>query len=127
MKWFTSPLCLSFLIISPALAFADVTVRSQIIEIFTGWNADQFGIKIADPINNDGNPANCHPNGHPPTGYMSESSRPGYQIFYAAALLAFAERANVAIRVDDEGCVGGTARDPKDGFPRLIGIDIFRK
>jgi hypothetical protein len=58
---------------------------------------------------------------------MSESSQRGYQIFYAAALLAFAERVDVAIRVDDEGCVGGTERNPKDGFPRLIGINIFRK
>ena len=115
MKWFIWCFSLSLLIVSHAPAFADQTVRSQIIKIFTGFNRDQFGIITVAPIIN---PANCRPDGNDPTGYMSESSRPGYQTFYAAALLAFAERADVEVVADDEGCVA-------ERF-RLIGLNILR-
>jgi uncharacterized protein len=88
-------------------------VRTQITEVFTGWNADQFGIFTADPVVN---PAKCKR----PTGYMTADSQPGYRTFYAAVLAAFAQRATVIVVVDEtEGhCV--------EDHPKLIGINILR-
>jgi hypothetical protein len=119
MKWFAWFLCLSVLVVSNAQAFADEkSPPTQITMVFTGHNAELFGIHTVAPIVN---PANCPhdpDSDRPPRGYATDSSQPGYHTFYAAALLAFAERADVEVVVDDEGCVAGR--------PRLIGINILR-
>jgi hypothetical protein len=117
MKWFAWFLCLSLLVVSYAQA-ADQKVKTQITMIFTGHEKEQFGIHTVAPTIN---PANCphDPDSErPPNGYATDSSQPGYHTFYAAALLAFAERADVEVVVDDEGCVAGR--------PRLIGLNILR-
>ena len=114
MKWlaWSCSLCLSLLVISYTQAFADQEVTTQITMIFTGHDKDQFGIHTVAPTVN---PANCPLKDR---GYATDSSHPGYHTFYAAALLAFAERADVMVVVDDEGCVADR--------PRLIGINILR-
>jgi hypothetical protein len=101
------------LVVSYPPAFADQKVTGQITRVFTGHEKDLFGIHTTAPqINPSGNPECNQP------GYATDSSQPGYNTFYAAALLAFAERADVEVVVDDEGCV--------EGRPRLIGINIVR-
>jgi uncharacterized protein len=86
-------------------------VRTQITEVFTGWNADQFGIFTVDPVVN---PANCKR----ATGYMTDGDQPGYRTFYAAALAAFAQRATVIVVVDETRCI--------EDHPKLIGLNILR-
>jgi hypothetical protein len=113
MKWFARFLCLPLLVGLCEPSWADPPhVRTQITEVFTGWNADQFGIFTADPVVN---PAKCK---HP-TGYMTDGNQPGYRTFYAAVLAAFAQRATVIVVVDEtEGhCI--------EDHPKLIGINIL--
>jgi hypothetical protein len=89
----------------------DPEISTQITKIRTGSNAEQFGIVTVDPISN---PAHCAI----ADGYMSDSTQPGYHTYYAAALLAFAERATVIVVVARFGCVAD--------HPKLIGINIVR-
>lgn len=112
MKLFAWFFCLSLLVVSYLPAFADQKVSTQITMIFTGHNKDQFGIHTVAPTVN---PAHCL---LPDSGYATDSNQPGYHTFYAAALLAFAERAGIEVVVDDEGCVADR--------PKLIGINIVR-
>jgi hypothetical protein len=112
MRWFARSLCLSLLVVSYMPAFADQKVTTQITMIFTGHEKDQFGIHTVAPTIN---PFNC-PIGD--SGYATNSDQPGFHTFYAAALLAFAERAEVEVVVDDEGCVAER--------PKLIGLNIKR-
>ena len=98
----------------PALAddSLHVHIETQITMIFTGFDADQFGIHTVGPTNND---AKCElSNG----GYATNINHPGFHTLYAAALLAFAERATVNVIVSRDGCVVGR--------PRLMGINILR-
>jgi hypothetical protein len=113
MKWFARSLTLSLLVVSFAPAFAkDLhTETTKITMIFTGFEKDQFGIHTAAKTVN---PAKCKLSDQ---GYATDSSEPGYYTFYAAALLAFAERADVVVVVDDEGCVADR--------PKLIGLNIM--
>ena len=112
MRGFACSLCLSLLVVSYTPAFADdQKVPTQITMIFTGHEKDQFGIQTVAPIVN---PFKCPQEG----GYMTDSNQPGYHTFYAAALLAFAERADVVVVVDDEGCIAE--------HPKLIGLNIKR-
>jgi hypothetical protein len=114
MKWFAWSLCLSVLVVSYPPAFADQKVGpTQITEIFTGHEKDQFGIHTVAPQINPSGSQDCNQG----PGYATDSNQPGYRTFYAAALLAFAMRRNVEVVVDDEGCVAGR--------PRLIGINIL--
>lgn len=80
--------------------------------VFTGHRADLFGIHTMAPTVN---PAQCKLSD---SGYATDSHEPGFQTLYAAVLLAFAERANVEVIVDDEGCVADR--------PRMIGLNILR-
>ena len=112
MKLFVWFFCLALLVVSYQPAFADQKVSTQITMIFTGHNKDQFGIHTVAPTVN---PFHCP---LMDSGYATDSSQPGYSTFYAAALLAFAERADVEVIVDDEGCVAER--------PRLIGLNILR-
>src|SRR5262249_49865625 len=99
MKWFAWFFRLSLLVVSYAQAFADQKVTTQITMIFTGHEKDQFGIHTVAPTVN---PAHCKLDD---SGYATDSDQPGFHTFYAAALLAFAERADVEVVVDDEGCI----------------------
>ena len=95
---------------APAVA-GPANIQTQITMIRTGWDSDQFGIVTVAPIVN---PAHC------PTadGYVADSTQPGYHTYYAAALLAYAERATVIVVVAEQGCVSSR--------PKLIGLDIVR-
>jgi hypothetical protein len=96
-------------------AWAEPTQRlTTIKEIRTGWNGEQFAI-----VTNEGviaNPAGCPK----PDGYATDSSQPGYNTYYAAAVTAFVERAQIVAVVDDTkgSCVALR--------PKLIGINIRR-
>jgi hypothetical protein len=111
MRW--KAFCLGALIAisAPAMA-APPNIPTQITMILTGWDTEEFSIKTVAPIVN---PANCPAQDL----YETDSKQPGYQTYYAAALLAFAERATVIVVVAERGC-GASGR------PRLIGIDIVR-
>jgi hypothetical protein len=86
------------------------SIKTQITEIRTGWNDEQFGIVTVAPIVTT--PCPTH------DGYVTDHDDPGYHTYYAAALLAFAERATVIVVVSSTGCVAGR--------PQLIGLDIVR-
>jgi hypothetical protein len=85
-------------------------IKTQITEIRTGWNEEQFGIVTVAPIVNT--PCPTH------DGYVTDHEQPGFHTYYAAALLAFAERATVIVVVSSTGCVAGR--------PQLIGLSIVR-
>jgi len=104
--------CLSLFALPSSTALADQKVSTQITMVFTGHNRDQFGIHTVAPTVN---PAHCP---LPDSGYATDSNQPGYQTYYAAVLLAFAERADIEVVVDDEGCIADR--------PKLIGINILR-
>jgi len=112
MKLFAWFFYLPLLVISCPPAFADQKVSTQITMVFTGHNIEQFGIHTVAPTVN---PAHCP---LPNSGYATDNNQPGYRTFYAAVLLAFAERADVEVIVDDEGCVAER--------PKLIGLNILR-
>jgi hypothetical protein len=113
MKWFARSLCLLLLVALCGQSWAHpLHVKTQITEVFTGWEADKFGIITVDPV---ANPAKCKLDTH---GYMTDGKQPGYHTFYAAALAAFAQRATVIVVVDETECVGDR--------PKLIGLNIMR-
>ena len=94
-------------------ASADPTQRlTTIKEIRTGWNTEQFAIVTNEP--QMANPANCPA----PDGYISDSTQPGYNTYYAAAITAFVERAQVVAVIAEQGCIAGR--------PKLIGINVRR-
>jgi hypothetical protein len=104
---------LAFFALVGATAVAEpASIQTQITMIRTGWNRDQFAIVTVAKIQD---PAKC---ATAPDGYLTDSTQPGYQTYYAAALLAFAERATVVVVVDDHACLAGR--------PKLIGINIVR-
>ena len=116
MKWFIHCLCLSLVVASGGLSYADEQpphITTQITEVFTGWDADLFGIKTTEPV---ANPAGCKV----PTGYASDSKQAGFHTFYAAALAALAQRATVIVVVDPakDHCVAN--------HPKLMGLNILR-
>jgi hypothetical protein len=113
MRWFARSFCLSLFVVSyaPALAQRPPHIETQIRMIFTGWNAEQFGILTVAPAIN---PAKCPLS----DGYATDISQPGYYTYYAAALLAFAERATVIVVVAEEGCIADR--------PKLIGLNVVR-
>jgi hypothetical protein len=90
---------------------APASIQTQITMIRTGWNRDQFAIVTVAKIQD---PAKCGT----ADGYLTDSTQPGYLTYYAAALLAFAERATVIVVVDEQACLAGR--------PKLIGINIVR-
>lgn len=115
MKWFARSLGLSLFLALCGPSWADpMKVRTQIIEVFTGWDAEQFGIITADPRVD---PAKCDPKAET-HGYMSDIHQPGYHTFLAAALAAFAQRATVQVIVKETECIAD--------HPILIGLNILR-
>ncbi|KKB06741.1 hypothetical protein VE25_21495 [Devosia geojensis] len=95
--------------VQPVLAEVYVTGPIKILR--TGWNSDSFGLELEAPQQN---PAGC-PN---PLGYVSESSLPGYQTYYAAALAAYGAGKPVTAVIDSNTgvCV--------HGYPKIIGINL---
>ena len=94
----------------PVLA-APTQIPGTIKEIRTGWNAEQFAIVTNEPIVN---PARCPS----PDGYLTDSTQPGYNAYYVAAITAFVERSRIEVIVDESACLVGR--------PKLIGVNIFR-
>jgi len=71
----------------------------------TGWNADSFAVVLNGPQQN---PANCLNGNNPDADYVSDSSLPGYQTYFQAALAAYAVKGIVTVAIDDGACVGGS-------------------
>jgi hypothetical protein len=105
------------------------TAPGLIMMIRTGWNAESFAVVTQGPILNPG---------HCPIadGYVTDSSQPGYNTYYAAALAAYVSNSSVLVVVLDprpgplnpnSAIPPGTTAPPCDqGRPRLIGIDLTR-
>ena len=116
MKWFALSLGLSLFLALCGPSWAEpMKVKTQITEVFTGFDAEQFGIITVDPRVD---PANCDPKAET-HGYMSDIHQPGYHTFLAAALAAFAQRSTVQVIVSskEKDCVGD--------HPKLIGLNIM--
>jgi hypothetical protein len=116
MKRFARSFGLSLFLGLCGPSWADpVEVRTQIIEVFTGWDAEQFGIittgERVDPADCDSK-AETH-------GYMSDIHQPGYHTFLAAALAAFAQRSTVQVIVSSK------EKDCVADHPKLIGLNIM--
>jgi hypothetical protein len=90
-------------------AFAQAGAGGTITLLRTGWNADSFAIVLEGPIVN---PANCPT----PDGYISHSSLPGYNTYYAAALTAYVAKQSVGVTIHNTECFAGR--------PKLIGINF---
>jgi hypothetical protein len=90
-------------------AFAQAGDSGAITLLRTGWNSDSFAIAMTGPIQN---PANCPT----PDGYISHSSLPGYNTYYAAALTAYVAKQPVLVTIHNTECFAGR--------PKLIGINF---
>jgi hypothetical protein len=92
-----------------------ITNWHRILELRTGWNADSFAIVVSEDMMGRGqwfNPSYCsHAD-----GFVAEKSAPGYETYYEAALMAYANHQEVQIAVSPFDC----ALDR----PRLIGINV---
>ena len=92
-------------------AFSQTMTVGTVDMIRTGWDSDTFGIVTKEPIKN---PAGC------PTadGYVTDKTLPGYNTYYAAALTAFLDHAQIVVVIANQGCVAGR--------PKLIGVNLQR-
>jgi hypothetical protein len=82
--------------------------------IRTGWYADSFAVVIQ-------NQAVLNPKGCPPgttDGYESESSYPGHNTYFQAALAAYIANRHVTVTVDPNKC-------SSSGRPVILGINIL--
>lgn len=96
-----------------APAFSQTATVGSITMLRTGWNADSFAVALTAPIVN---PANCPT----PDGYLSISSQPGYNTYYAAALTAYSLNLRVMVVIDN------TPGQCLFSRPKLIGINLIR-
>lgn len=92
----------------PALA-QQMTGDVNVTMVRTGWNADSFAVVTRQPVVN---PARCRA----PDGYISHSSLPGYNTYYAAALAALTANLPVQVTVDAGRCFADR--------PVIIGINV---
>jgi hypothetical protein len=92
-------------------AFCQTMVVGTITLVRTGWNADSFAVVTREPILN---PAHCPE----PDGYLSDSTQPGYNTCYAAALTAYIANHPLTVTIDNTHCAGTR--------PKLIGINLMR-
>jgi hypothetical protein len=110
-------------------AVSQVTTPASLITMIrTGLDSESFAIVTQGPILN--------PEGCPtPDGYVADSSRPGYNTYYAAALAAYVSRipvrVTIPVMVTQPTLSQGLAHVPpiffqpcEQGRPRLIGIEI---
>jgi hypothetical protein len=124
---------------SPAVS-QTTTGPSLITMIRTGWDVDSFAVVTQGPILN---PHDCPI----ADGYVTDSSLPGYNTYYAAALAAYSSNSPVLLVVFDKSgttslFAPGSPQHPPtaiapgtglpvpppcvQGRPRLIGIDLTR-
>jgi len=94
-------------------AFSQTTVTGKITLIRTGWNTEQFGV-VLDQLTL--NPGGCPS----PDGYVTDSSKPGYTTYYAAALTAYLANQPIMVVIAD------TAGSCVASRPQLIGINAIR-
>jgi hypothetical protein len=107
--------------------------------IRTGWETESFAIVTQQPINN---PAKCRT----ADGYLTDSSKPGYNTFYAAALAAYVSKIPVTVTIAAPPVLEPKSTEPvpspgpivtncpegaacswcDQGRPRLIGINLLR-
>jgi hypothetical protein len=107
--------------------------------IRTGWDSESFAIVTQQPIYN---PGKCRT----ADGYLTDSSKPGYNTFYAAALAAYVSKIPVAVTIAAPPVLepNSTGPAPSPGVividcppsapcswcdqdrPRLIGINLLR-
>jgi hypothetical protein len=92
-------------------AYAETSINTTVQGIRTGWGGDYFAVVSPDAIQN---PAHCPS----PDGYVSESSHPGYNTYYAAALTAFSINSKVTVVIDNTQC--SLSR------PKIIGINLYK-
>jgi hypothetical protein len=102
------------------------TSPSLITMVRTGWNAESFAVVTQGPVLN---PQHCPI----PDGYVTDSSQPGYNTYYAAALAAYVSNSPVLVVIFDPPLstgepigTGVNALPCDQGRPRLIGIDLSR-
>jgi hypothetical protein len=110
------------------------TPPSLITMIRTGWDAESFAVVTQGPILN---PQHCPI----ADGYVTDSSAPGYNTYYAAALAAYVSNTPVSVVVFDRAIIspagtrtttartraGTNVASPCDqGRPKLIGINLTR-
>ena len=91
-------------------AFAQTAAPGTIKLIRTGWAADSFAVVLNTPVQN---PKGCTT----PDGYESESSYPGHNTYYQAALAAHAVSRPVSVTIDNTKC-------SSSGRPVMMGINI---
>jgi hypothetical protein len=84
------------------------TAPSLITMIATGWDVEAFAVVTQGPILN---PQHCPI----ADGYVTDSSLPGYNTYYAAALAAYASNSPVSVVVFDKS---GTTPTDAPGLPQ---------
>jgi hypothetical protein len=112
---------------SPAVSQTTVTAPPSLITMIrTGWDLESFAIVTEGPILN---PQNCPT----PDGYLTDSSQPGYNTYYAAALAAYVSKTRVSVVIPhmltlptEAAVVQPFFRPCDQGRPRIIGIDLTR-
>lgn len=102
------------LILCTLPASAQQMIPGVVTGVRTGWNSDSFAVVIDAPQQN---PAGCIQSA-PGSGYVSDSTLPGYHTYYAAALTAYVTKRRVTITVHATECQGGRQ------WPKLIGINL---
>ena len=78
----------------PAVSQTATTPASLITMIRTGEDSESFAIVTQHPILN---PERCPT----PDGYVSDSSQPGYNTYYAAALAAYVSNTPVKVTIPE--------------------------
>lgn len=92
-----------------AIAQTMTSTPTAITRIGTGWNNEAFSVYINQPLIN---PANC-----PDTDeYGADTTIPGYNTHYAAALTAFATGKLVTFVISNTAC--------SQGRPMIVGLYV---
>ena len=86
-----------------------VSAAGVITSISTGWSADAIGVTNSALVVN---PAGCGA----PTHYVTTSSLPGYNTYYAAILTAYSTGSQVEFVVSNTVCTYSA--------PTIIGVNI---
>lgn len=111
MKVFSASIATATLLMVGA-ASAQTMMTGTISLIRTGWNDDSFAVVTVEAMPN---PAGCARN----DGYITHTSLPGYDTYYAAALTAYIARKRVVLVAHDSECFGS--------WPKLIGINLIQE
>jgi ABC-type proline/glycine betaine transport system substrate-binding protein len=99
-----------FLACSLQPVFAQTTSDPGVItSLSTGWSSDAIGVTNTAPVIN---PAGCSAPAH----YVSASTLPGYNTYYAAILTAYSTGAQVSFVISNTQCTFSA--------PTIIGVNI---